>query len=85
MTRAFIALRASERDLAVRPWLFRIAHNEAVSILRKRRPNEGLVDEHEPSAVSVEGTVDQRERLATLVADLQALPERRARRCSCAS
>src|SRR6266576_3929115 len=30
---AFAALRASERDVAVRPWLFRVAHNEAVSIL----------------------------------------------------
>src|SRR6476661_560758 len=38
LVRALAALRASERDLAVRPWLFRIAHNEAVSILRKRRP-----------------------------------------------
>ena len=76
MTHAFLALRSSERDLAVRPWLFRIAHNEAVSILRKRRPNDCLVDEHLPSDVSVERTVDQRERLQLLVADLKALPER---------
>jgi RNA polymerase sigma factor (sigma-70 family) len=76
MTRAFAALQASERDLAVRPWLFRIAHNAAVSILRKRRPDDSLVDEHEPSDISVERTVDQRERLSMLVADLKALPER---------
>jgi RNA polymerase sigma factor (sigma-70 family) len=76
MMRAFAALQASERDLAVRPWLFRIAHNEAVSILRKRRPEDSLVDEHEPSDISVERTVDQRERLSMLVADLKALPER---------
>jgi RNA polymerase sigma factor (sigma-70 family) len=76
MTHAFLALRSSERDLAVRPWLFRIAHNEAVSILRKRRPDDCLVDEHLPSDMSVERTVDQRERLRVLVADLKALPER---------
>jgi RNA polymerase sigma factor (sigma-70 family) len=76
MTHAFVALRARERDLAVRPWLFRIAHNEAVSILRKRRPDDSLLDEHLPSDVSVERTVDQRERLQMLVADLKALPER---------
>jgi RNA polymerase sigma factor (sigma-70 family) len=76
MTNAFVALRSSDRDLAVRPWLFRIAHNEAVSILRKRRPNDCLVDEHLPSDISVERTVDQRERLRVLVADLKALPER---------
>jgi RNA polymerase sigma factor (sigma-70 family) len=75
--RAFAALRGRERDLAVRPWLFRIAHNEAVSILRRRRPAELQADEPEPTAaLDVEGTVDQRERLATLVADLQALPLR---------
>jgi RNA polymerase sigma factor (sigma-70 family) len=76
MMRAFAALQASERDLAVRPWLFRIAHNEAVSILRRRRPEDSLVDEHEPSDISVERTVDQRERLSMLVTDLKALPER---------
>lgn len=76
MTRAFAALRSRERELAVRPWLFRIAHNEAVSILRRRRPNDCLADEHLPSDVSVERTVDQRERLQLLVADLNALPVR---------
>jgi RNA polymerase sigma factor (sigma-70 family) len=76
MTRAFAALQGSDRDLAVRPWLFRIAHNEAISILRQRRPNDCLVDEHLPSDVSVERTVDQRERLQLLVADLNALPVR---------
>jgi RNA polymerase sigma factor (sigma-70 family) len=76
MTHAFLALRASERDVAVRPWLFRIAHNEAVSILRKRRHADPLEEEHERSEVSVERTVDQRERLRLLVADIQALPER---------
>jgi len=76
MTHAFVALRSSERDLAVRPWLFRIAHNEAVSILRKRRPDDCLVDEHLPSDMSVERTVDQRERLRVLVSDIQALPVR---------
>jgi RNA polymerase sigma factor (sigma-70 family) len=77
LARAFAALRGRERDLAVRPWLFRIAHNEAVSILRRRRPAELSVDELEPTAaLDVEGAVDQRERLASLVADLQALPLR---------
>lgn len=76
MTHAYVALRSSERDLAVRPWLFAIAHNEAVSILRKRRPDDCLVEEHLPSDTSVEGALEQRERLRTLVADLQALPVR---------
>jgi RNA polymerase sigma factor (sigma-70 family) len=76
MTNAFLALQASERDLAVRPWLFRIAHNEAVSILRKRHYSDALEEEHERSEESVERTVDQRERLRLLVSDIQELPER---------
>ncbi len=76
MANAFLALRSGERDLAVRPWLFAIAHNESVSILRKRRANDPLAQEHEPSGASVEQTVEGRERLRMLVRDLGALPER---------
>jgi RNA polymerase sigma factor (sigma-70 family) len=76
MTRAYTALCASERDLAVRPWLFRIAHNEAISILRRRRPEDQLVDVHESPDGDVERTADERERLSILLADLRVLPER---------
>jgi RNA polymerase sigma factor (sigma-70 family) len=76
MTRALVALRAQQRDLAVRPWLFRIAHNEAVSVLRRRRPTTALAEELEPADCCVERTLEGRERLATLLADLQALPVR---------
>ena len=37
MARAFAALQDEQRDFELRPWLFRIAHNEAISILRRRR------------------------------------------------
>src|SRR4029453_12979458 len=37
MAKALAALRDEERDFEVRPWLFRIAHNEAISRLRQRR------------------------------------------------
>ena len=55
--RAFAALQASRRDVAMRPWLFRIAHNEAVSILRRRRAGDEQIDTGMPSAFTVEGTV----------------------------
>src|SRR5579863_4988910 len=76
MMRAFAALRAGERDVAVRPWLFRIAHNESVSILRRRRANGGTVSDEQPGGFDVERVAEQRGRLALLVADLQALAER---------
>src|SRR5438270_12360475 len=39
--RAFAALRAGEREVSVRPWLFRIVHNESISLLRSRPAGEG--------------------------------------------
>ena len=44
MTRAFAALQDEQRDFELRPWLFRIAHNEAISILRRRRTTAELDD-----------------------------------------
>jgi RNA polymerase sigma factor (sigma-70 family) len=76
-TNAWAALRSADRDVPVRPWLFRIAHNEAVSVLRRRRDHDDL-DEvaGAAGAGSVEDDVALRERLATLHADLAELPER---------
>src|SRR5215211_7680372 len=37
MTSAFAALQREGREIALRPWLFRIAHNESISLLRRRR------------------------------------------------
>src|SRR6478735_6067592 len=37
MAKALAALQDEHRDFELRPWLFRIAHNEAISRLRQRR------------------------------------------------
>jgi RNA polymerase sigma factor (sigma-70 family) len=75
MMRAYAALCARERDVAVRPWLFRIAHNEAISITRKRGPREPLEEDVE-HPIGLEQRVETRERLTRLVSDMQELPER---------
>ncbi|MGI8512379.1 MAG: RNA polymerase sigma factor [Solirubrobacteraceae bacterium] len=41
---AFAALRRSERDINVRPWLFTIARNQCLSMLRARRDSVPLED-----------------------------------------
>ncbi|HEY2181692.1 MAG TPA: sigma-70 family RNA polymerase sigma factor [Solirubrobacteraceae bacterium] len=70
------ALQRGQRNAPVRPWLFRIAHNEAISLLR-RRPAQPELSESEQSAVgSAEDQAQTRASLAQLVADLQDLPER---------
>jgi RNA polymerase sigma factor (sigma-70 family) len=76
LTGAFAALRRGRRDAPLRPWLFRIAHNESVSVLRRRRPEEQLSELLPDRTGSTEERVEQRERLALLMADLHALPER---------
>ena len=36
MMRAFVALQTEQRQLDMQPWLFRIAHNESINIVRRR-------------------------------------------------
>ncbi|MFL5845321.1 MAG: sigma-70 family RNA polymerase sigma factor [Solirubrobacteraceae bacterium] len=77
MLKALSALnRGQERDLTLKPWLFRIAHNESISLLRRRRPSEPLTDAVSPPVAGADRQAFARERLAQLVADLQELPER---------
>jgi RNA polymerase sigma factor (sigma-70 family) len=74
--RALIALRRRQRDAPFRPWVFRIAHNEAISMLRRRSQPAACPRPVERPAASAEHQVIERERFALLVADLQELPDR---------
>jgi len=76
MERALASLQARQRDVAVRPWLFRIVHNEAVSLLRRRRSDVSLVEDLEPADGGLEQAVARRERFAGLITDLGSLAER---------
>jgi hypothetical protein len=64
------------RDAPIRPWLFRIAYNESMTQLRRRRPLSELVEELPSLADSPESAVEQRSRITRLMADLRELPER---------
>src|SRR4051794_7812159 len=74
MTRAFAALQDEQRDFELRPWLFRIAHNEAILILRRRRDTSELHEQ--PAPGELEDRVTEREELRLLAMDLADLPER---------
>jgi RNA polymerase sigma factor (sigma-70 family) len=73
---ALAALQRGRRDAPLRPWLFRIAHNESISLLRRRRPEAELSEAAESAVPSAEHSAEDRARLASLVADLSDLPER---------
>jgi RNA polymerase sigma factor (sigma-70 family) len=77
MLKALTALQGEERSIELRPWLFRIAHNETISLLRARRPTIEL--ETVADVLGRDGlheNVLDRERLAHLYRDLLDLPER---------
>jgi RNA polymerase sigma factor (sigma-70 family) len=75
MVSAFSALQGERRDFELRPWLFRIAHNEAMTILSRRRVTSEL-DETARMSASLEEQVEDREDLRALHADLAELPDR---------
>jgi RNA polymerase sigma factor (sigma-70 family) len=74
MVKAFRALQGEDRELDIRPWLFRIAHNEAISLLRRRRETHEV-----PDLAELGGGMDERlierEDLRALQADLADLSE----------
>ena len=75
---ALSALKRGQRNAPLRPWLFRIAHNEAISVIRRRsRESElDLADGRLVTASSAEDVVAERAHMRQLSADLADLPER---------
>src|SRR5256885_17021364 len=70
MIKAMRGLDGNQRDIALKPWLFRIAHNEAISLVRRRRPTTELEDANAPVAHAVEDDAAARERMTQLISDL---------------
>jgi RNA polymerase sigma factor (sigma-70 family) len=74
--RAYAALRANDRELALRAWLYRVAHNRCIDELRRPLPPAPELIElvrapvHDPIAEA-----EQRESLRRLIADVRRLPE----------
>lgn len=76
MIKVLRALPGEEREIDLKPWLYRIAHNESIDLLRRRRESSELdVDQVAPGYGLAEDAAT-RERLRRLVADLKELPER---------
>jgi RNA polymerase sigma factor (sigma-70 family) len=76
MVKALQALPGEQREIKLKPWLYRVAHNEAVETLRRRRAGVELTPEREAANWEIAETATARERLRQLFADLEQLPER---------
>src|SRR5918997_2757244 len=74
--RAYGALRSDSREINVRAWLYRVAHNRCIDHLRRPRPAASEI--FEMSRTPLLDPVDEaqrREDLQRLVADVARLPE----------
>jgi RNA polymerase sigma factor (sigma-70 family) len=74
--RAYAALRADDRELSLRAWLYRVAHNRCIDELRRPAPPPPETFElMRPPARDPIATTEQRESLRRLVDDVRRLPE----------
>ena len=71
---AYRALRADSRPVTLRPWLFTIARNDCLSILRRRRPVVELNGEVAPGPDPVT-ELEVREEVRKVFEGLRELPE----------
>lgn len=76
MIKVLRALPGEERKIELKPWLYRIAHNESIDLLRRRRETRQLDVEQVAPGYGLAEDAATRERLRRLLADLRELPER---------
>jgi RNA polymerase sigma factor (sigma-70 family) len=76
-TAAFNAIRADDRAINARPWLYRIARNRSLNHLRRPQPaGQDSMDVFErDGGLSTADTVHKREEFRQLVSDVGELPE----------
>jgi len=74
-SKALLALRGTEAEIELRPWLYRIVRNTALNDLRDRAPDGAELSEALPGGRSAAAEAEAREEIRELMDRLQALPE----------
>ena len=73
---AYRGIRSGDQAIDLKPWLFAIARNRCVSLLRSRRRDSSTIgDEPEPATEGLSVAVERRESLRDLLRDIGGLPE----------
>jgi RNA polymerase sigma factor (sigma-70 family) len=74
--RAYNALRADRRPIALRAWLYRVAHNRCIDQIRRPAPApEDIYELNRGVPSDPMAEAERREDLRRLIADVRALPE----------
>jgi RNA polymerase sigma factor (sigma-70 family) len=74
-TKAYLALRGTDKEIQLRPWLYRIVRNTALTDIRDE-PRPGVeLDEAVAAGMTPEQLAEQREDIRLLMAGLRELPE----------
>lgn len=76
MVKVLRTLPREKRPIELKPWLYRIAHNESIELLRRRRDTRQLDAELAAPGSGLAEEAASRERLRRLISDLDELPER---------
>ena len=71
---AYRALHGDTTPLSLRSWLFSIAHNVSLNILRQRGSEHEPLDAHPGTAEPAHATFERRERFRDVLAAVAALP-----------
>lgn len=74
-SKALLALRRDDKEIELRPWLFRIVRNTALNDLRDSPPSPRELAETIAGDGSPAEQLERREELVELIQRLQALPE----------
>jgi RNA polymerase sigma factor (sigma-70 family) len=76
LVNAYRAIRADDRPIAVKPWLYRIARNRCLNEMRKNSAaGVESMDVFEAIGPTAGETVERREHLNEIVVDVKRLPE----------
>jgi RNA polymerase sigma factor (sigma-70 family) len=76
MVKALGALPGERREIELKPWLYRVAHNESIELIRRRRQSVSLDEHRLPPGTTLAEEVETRQRLRQMLVDVGELPER---------
>ena len=72
--KAYDAIHRDTTPLSLRGWLFGIAHNVSLNVLRQRGSDHEPLEAHDQAAETADATIERRERFREVLAAVAALP-----------